>query len=66
MHEEKVITKRYTFTKIEMEAIRNALIEYHQEIKKRNLNPLSQHVQDLFKAVEQLKNQFKGDLMLMK
>ena len=29
-------------------------------------HPRFTNVQDLFKAVEQLKNQFKGDLMLMK
>ena len=56
--------KKYILTKTEMEAIRNALIEYHQEIK--NLNPISPHVQELFKTVEALKNQFKDDVMLQK
>ena len=62
--EEEVITKRYNFTKIEMETIRNALIEYHQKFK--ILKPLSPHVLHVFKAVEALKNQFKDDVIMEK
>ena len=56
--------KRYNLTRIEMEAIRNALIEYHQKFK--ILKPLSPHAQQVFKTVETLKHRFMDDVTLMK
>jgi len=58
--------KKYILTNTEIEAIRNALIKYDQEIKYQNLTPLSHHVKELFKAVETLKHRFMDDFTLIK
>lgn len=52
-------TKRYEFTQVEMLAIRDALIEEHQRLKK--VNPNSPIFIQKKRAVEALKDQFKAD-----
>ena len=61
---EKIKTKQYLLTEIEVLAIRDALIEFKQQLK--NVKPISDIAIAEKKAVTALVEQFKDDVRLWK
>lgn len=60
-------TKTYTFTEIEILALREAMDFYYHEVSKRvgALDKLSPLFANMHKSVKALKDQFKDDLRLL-